>query len=203
MERELQSHATIMTVATFRSSKRTAGFSLIEVLIATGILSIALTSLAQLLALSVTNNLVARNGTFTAVLAAQKMEQLRGLTWGFTALGGPISDTQTDTTVSPEAAAGGTGLTPSTGNTLASNVSGYVDYLDANGNALGGGTLIPTNTAYIRRWSIEQLSTNPGNTLVMQVLVTRRRTRGIADAGSVTRAPEESRLVTVKTRKAQ
>lgn len=184
-------------------AKAQAGFSLVEVMVATTMLAVALTSLAELFALSVKNNAVARNGTFTSILATQKMEQLRGLTWGFDTLGLPISDTSTDTAVSPELPNGGKGLSPSPSNTLRANTNGYVDYLDAYGASLGGGTVIPNNTAYIRRWMVEPLPTNPNNTLILQVLVTRRRDRGIADTGSVARAPEEARLITVKTRKAQ
>jgi hypothetical protein len=50
---------------------------------------------------------------------------------------------------------------------------------------------------------VEPLPTNPNNTLILQVLVTRRQDRGVADAGSVARLPDEARLVTVKTRKTQ
>ena len=149
------------------------GFSLVEVMIATTLLATSLAALAELFAISVSNNTVARNGTFTAVLAAQKMEQLRG----------------------------SADLAPSTVNTLQANTDGYVDYLDPNGNPLEGGTVIPNNTAYIRRWYIEPLPTSLNNTLVLQVLVTRRRARGPAEAGSVVRAPEEARLITLKTRK--
>ena len=179
------------------------GFSLVEVMIATTLLAMSLTALAQLFAISVKNNAVAKNGTFTQILAAQKMEQLRGLTWGFDPLGLPVSDVSTDTTVAPETATGGKGLAPSPTNTLQANTDGYVDYIDPQGNPLGGGTVVPDNTSYIRRWLIEPLPTNPNNTLIIQVLVTRRRDRGPADAGSVARAPDEARLITVKTRKAQ
>jgi prepilin-type N-terminal cleavage/methylation domain-containing protein len=180
-----------------------SGFSLVEVMVATTILAVALTSLAQLFAVATRSNNIARNGTFTQILAEQKMEQLRGLSWGFDVLGLPVSDTTTDTSVVPQVAVGGKGLEPSPSNTLQTNTNGYVDYLDPNGNALGGGTVIPNNTAYIRRWFVEPLPTNPNNTLILQVLVTRRVNRGTADAGSVQRLPEEARLVTVKTRKAQ
>jgi hypothetical protein len=166
-------------------------------------LAVALTALAELFAISVKNNAVAKNGTFTSVLASQKMEQLRSLTYGFDVLGLPVTDTTTDTSVSPETPTGGTGLAPSPTNTLRESTDGYVDYLDANGVMLGGGTVIPNNTAYIRRWFVEPLPTNPNNTLVLQVLVTRSRNRGAADIGSVARGPEEARLITVKTRKAQ
>src|SRR5260221_118932 len=184
------------------TSKGDAGFSLVEVLVATTILALSLTSLAQLFTIATRSNNIARNGTFAQILAEQKMEQLRGLTWGFDVLGLPVTDGSTDTSVVPQAATGGTGLEPSPSNTLQTNTDGYVDYLDPNGNSLGGGTVVPNNTAYIRRWFVEPLPTNPNNTLVLQVLVTRRTNRGTADAGSVQRLPEEARLVTVKTRKA-
>jgi type II secretory pathway pseudopilin PulG len=186
-----------------RTSRAESGFSLVETLVATTMLAVALTALAELLVISVKNNAVAKNGTFTSVLAAQKMEQLRGLTYGFDVLGLPVSDTTTDTAVSPETPTGGTGLAPSPTNTLRANTNGYVDYLDPYGKSLGGGTVIPDNTSYIRRWMVEPLPTNPNNTIILQVLVTRRHDRGTADAGSVARAPEEARLITVKTRKAQ
>ena len=54
---------------------------------------------------------------------------------------------------------------------------------------------------FIRRWSVEPLPTNPNNTLILQVLVTRNRNRGDADAGNVARQNEEARLMSVKTRK--
>jgi hypothetical protein len=135
------------------------------------------------------------------VLAQQKVEQLRALTWGFDMFGVPLSDTTTDTAVSPERPTGGTGLTPASSPTLQGNVPGYVDYLDANGRQLGGGATIPGGAVWIRRWAIEALPTNPHNTLIIQVLVTRRQDRGVADAGSVARMPDEARVVTVKTRK--
>src|SRR5207248_11217726 len=49
----------------------------------------------------------------------------------------------------------------------------------------------PGNAVYIRRWMIEPLPTNPNNTIVIQVLVTRHRDRGEADGGSVLRLRSE------------
>ena len=63
----------------------------------------------------------------------------------------------------------------------------------------------PPNTAAVRRWSIEPLPTNPNNTLILQVMVTRWRERGVADtetAGEGRRLPDEARILSVKTRKA-
>ena len=57
------------------------GFSLLEVLVATTIMTVAIVSLAQVLALATTLNASAGRTTFAAVLAAQKIETLRGLNW--------------------------------------------------------------------------------------------------------------------------
>lgn len=184
------------------SKRNDAGFSLVETLVAAGILATALVALAQLMAVGVQTNAMARRGTGTAILAEQKMEQLRGLTWGFDNSSLPVSDTTTDTAVAPEAKTGGTGLSPSPDAALQTNTDGYVDYVDINGVQLGGGTTAPAGTAFIRRWSIEPLPTNPNNTLIIQVLVTRNPDRGAADAGSVARMPGEARVISVKTRKA-
>jgi type II secretory pathway pseudopilin PulG len=195
-------------LAASASSNRESGFSLIEVLLATGLMAFALVSLAQLFALSTRNNVAARYSTLASMLAEQKMEQLRALTWGFDLLNLPLSDLSTnvaafEATGSCAAANTGAsvGLTPSPSNTLQANVDGYVDYVDENGCGLGGGTVLPANTVYIRRWSIEPLPTNPNNTVILQVLVTPRFDRGTANDGSVTRLPDEARLISVKTRK--
>lgn len=183
--------------------RRERGFSLLEVLVATTILTVALTALAQLFGVATRANDSSRATTFASVLAQQKMEQLRGLTWGFDVDGLPLSDTTTDLTVVPEASIGGTGLSPSPAGTLGSNTQGYCDFLDGAGNALGGGGVAPVGTVYIRRWSVEPVPTNPNNTIVLQVLVTRNRNRGAANnTTDVLRLPDEARLVTVKTRKA-
>ena len=183
--------------------KSEAGFSIIEVLVATGLLATALVALAQLFAIATATNQAARNSTLTMILAEQKIEQLRALQYTFDRVGLPVQDTATDLSVYPPAATGGKGLSPHTDNTLQANTDGYVDYLDHFGRTLGGGTVIPENTAFIRRWSIEPLPTNPNNVVILQVLVTRQRDRGTGDAGSVSRGPQEARLVTIKSRKVQ
>ncbi len=180
------------------------GFSLIEVTIATGLFITALAALAQMFVIASQSNLRAKTTTFATALAQQKMEQLRSLSWGYDSLGLPVSDITTDTTVTPERPTGGTGLAPSPEGTLLSNVAGYVDYLDVNGNSLGGGTNVPAGTAYIRRWSIEPLPTNPNNTLILQVLVIRpgmNVAQSPAAGTTVAQGPDRAQLVSVKTRK--
>jgi prepilin-type N-terminal cleavage/methylation domain-containing protein len=193
-----------MVLARSRWTGNQSGFSLIEVLVATTIMIVAVVSLAQLFVVATNANKGARATTMAALLAQQKLEQLRSLEWGFDTLGLPLSDTTTDTSTVPESATGGKGLSPSPSSALSSNTVGYVDYLDAYGVSVGGtSSTPPAEAVFIRRWSIEPLPTNPNNTLVLQVLVTRSRNRGAADtATGVTRLPDEARLISVKTRKA-
>ncbi len=192
-----------MALAKLNSFNRESGFSLVEVMVATGLLATAIVTLAQLFALSTQTNVASRNTTYASVLAEQKIEELRALAWGFDTQGLALSDTTTNTAVSPQTPTGGKGLSPSSSASLQENTPGFVDYVDAYGNKLGTGENPPDNAIYIRRWSITPLPTNPNNTLVIQVLVTRHRTRGAADQGSVGRLPDEARVITVRTRKAQ
>ncbi len=71
----------------FRAAR---GFSLLELLVASTILTVGLVSLAQLLALAVTANAAAGQATYAAVLAAQKIEDLRAMSWE--SLQGTIGD---------------------------------------------------------------------------------------------------------------
>jgi type II secretory pathway pseudopilin PulG len=200
--RTRREHAGLPAVAARRRCGE-GGFSILEVLVATSVITVAVAALAQLFAVSTRANASAKTTTYASMLAQQKMEQLRGLTWGFDTLGLPMSDTATNTTVAPESPAGGTGLSPSPDGALGKNTDGYCDFLDRNGQWLAGGTTPPTGTAFVRRWSVEPLPTNPNNTIVLQVMVTRAGGRNEVDTSSTApRMPDEARLVSVKTRKA-
>ena len=120
-----------------------AGFSLPETMVATLLLATAVVSVAQLFVLATRANLSAQRQTYASTLAQEKMEQLRGLAWGFDDVGLPISDYSTDLAVDPPDPDDGVGLSPSPGNALAANVDGYVDYLDRYGRSLGGGETRP------------------------------------------------------------
>ena len=178
-----------------RPPQNNAGFSLIEVFVATSILAAAIGALAQLPIVAVRANAAARTATITALLAAQKMEQLRALAWGIDQLGLPISDISTDLTVWPPRAGQGVGLTPSPADALQRNAPGYYDMLDANGRLLGGGGPAPTGAVYVRRWSINLLPSS-ADALVLQVLVAKL---GIA-AATAERGPDKARFVTMRTR---
>lgn len=170
-----------------------------------GLLTAVSLGVAQIFALSARSNLVARGATSTTAMAQQRLEQLRALTWGFDLEGQglPLSDTTTNLAVVP-VAANGSGLNPSPSDSLEQNTAGFVDFLDANGAWVGTGSTPPGAAAYIRRWSIQPLPTNPNNTLVLQVLVTPAYSEAsrVASAFTRTRMAGDALITTVKTRKA-
>jgi prepilin-type N-terminal cleavage/methylation domain-containing protein len=192
-------------MAPARSSCNSRGFTLVEVVIAIGLLTMVSLGVAQLFAASTRANLSARSGTSTTTMAEQKMEQIRSLTWGFDLAGQglPVSDTTTNLAVYPMTS-NGTGLNPSPADSLEQNVTGFFDYVDAAGVWVGTGATPPGTAAYVRRWAINPLPTNPNNTLVIQVLVTPLANEQARTASQFTRTRMngDSLLVSVKTRKA-
>jgi len=179
-----------------------SGFSLIEVIVSVAVLATGLVAVAQMFAISTNTNRTARWASVGTTLAQQKIEQIRGLAWGFDALGLPQNDFTSDLSVSPTVSAGGPGLSAAPADSLTSNRTGYVDYLDAAGNWVGTGPTPVLGTVFVRRWSIEPLPTNPNNTLVIQVVVQRLRAGAATGQATAGRVPDEVRLVTLKTRKA-
>jgi prepilin-type N-terminal cleavage/methylation domain-containing protein len=182
------------------------GFSLIEVVVALGLLTVVSLGVAQLFAQSAKANITAKGRTSTTALAEHKMEQIRSLTWGFdvTGQGLPLSDTTTNLAAYPPQQ-NGTGLNPSPADSLEQNTAGFVDFVDANGTWVGTGTTPPPSAVYIRRWSIQPLPTNPNNSLVIQVLVTpiANEHARVASPFTRTRMPGDALLISMKTRKAQ
>ena len=127
-----------------------AGISLIETMIALGLLLIAAAGIMTLatVAMSTTEtqgHLAAR----TAEYGQDKMEQLLALLYG---------DNKTDTTVFPAVVnpGVGTGLTPGGGLNPNAPIQGYSDYVDAAGNPVAAAA----NWSYIRVWQITQVVPN-------------------------------------------
>ncbi|HXG56132.1 MAG TPA: hypothetical protein VNJ03_12200, partial [Vicinamibacterales bacterium] len=73
-----------------------------------GLLTAVSLGVAQLFAVSARANFTAKGQTSTTSLAEQKLEQLRGLTWGYDTEGQglPVSDTTTNLAVDPHTATG-------------------------------------------------------------------------------------------------
>jgi len=152
-----------------------------------------------LFVIAVRSNLESRSLTYATVLAQQKLEQLQALTWGYDPHGLPVSDTTTDTAVSPERADGGTGLSRSPTTSLRENTPGFVDYIDQFGRALGGGPEAPPGTVYVRRWAIQPLPADPDNALAMEVRVTRAIASTAARQGGAMPLAD-ARVMTIKSR---
>ena len=146
------------------------GFSLIEVMVASAILGCAVLSVAQLMAAATSATASAREVSEATFLAWQKIDQLRSLAYTFDDAGGPVTDLSSDTASQPEQAFGGTGLRPSGAGTLNRDTAGYVDYLDALSQPLGGGDRAPKGTRYRRRWAIETAAGIP-DALILRVRV--------------------------------
>lgn len=186
------------------SKRSNAGFSLVETVVSIGILAAVSLGVAQLFTIATQANRNAKTQTSTALLASEKMEQLKSLTWGFDVegLGLPLTDTTTNLSANPPTA-NGRGLNPSPAGTLDENTTGYVDYLDAKGAWVGNGAAPPDTAVFIRRWSVDPLPTNPNNTLVLQVLVTTPMRDARHDPNQKRlRMTDDAWIVGVKTRKA-
>jgi type II secretory pathway pseudopilin PulG len=177
------------------------GGTLLEVITALAVFSAALLVLAQLFGMATRSNRAAREVTYAAVLGAQKMEQLRGALWAYDPAGGQLTDTSSDFSCVPEQPSGGTGLLPSPSSALSENTPGFVDYLDDLGRWIGTGRTPPSRAAYVRRWSIEPLPTEPADSIALQVLVI--SLAGAANVGGDVEGLERgaARLVGVRTRR--
>ncbi|HEX4785160.1 MAG TPA: hypothetical protein VH350_12515 [Candidatus Sulfotelmatobacter sp.] len=139
-----------------------SGVTILEVLIASVVLLIGIVGVMSLFVVAVAQN---KNGgenlSRTTEYSQDKIDQLMALSF---------TDSATDTTVYPSAAAGGTGL----GGVMAGSATvgsinpaapatGYVDYLDTNGNLLTSST----GAAYSRLWRISSSATGTLKTITV------------------------------------
>jgi prepilin-type N-terminal cleavage/methylation domain-containing protein len=186
-----------------RNSSTQAGFTLVEVLIASALLIAVSAGVGHLIGVATVRGRDARTQTCTTLLAAARMEQLRALAWGyepgFKSGKVPRSDTATDlSTLLPTQS--GPGLTVSPAGTLSDNVPPYVDYLGERGQWVGAGASPPPHAVFIRRWSIRPLPDDPARTLILSVLVTTVAQDAGRTAPWSARSQDETLLVVVRTR---
>ena len=164
--------------------RQDSGFSLIETVMALGVLAVIAAGVLPLglLATKTTEN----QGHLTArctEYAQDKVEQLLALAWG---------DAITDTRVFPAAAAGGSGLAIGGSTNTAAPVAAYVDYLDINGNVLPGGLGgAPANWFYVRAWRV----TSPRVNLKQVTVIAKVRAAALGGQGR----PPESTVTALKT----
>lgn len=120
------------------------GFSLIEVVVALGVLCTATVALAQLPLLAARTNEIARQITIAETMATAKMEEVRAVDWD--------------------------ALAVSKAGSLAHNAPGCFDFLDDSGLSVGTGPSPPPTASFVRRWSVDL--SEPEGLKVVQVAVT-------------------------------
>jgi type II secretory pathway pseudopilin PulG len=142
------------------------GTTLVEAVVAIGILAGAVVALAGLSSIAIRNAAIARERTMATVLALQKIEALCR-----------------DVSSSPVSPA----------NAWSVDTPGYLEYLDAYGNVIGG----DRSGAYVRRWSATPLPSD-ANLLAVRVDVAPCRTPpGSAQCGDEV---SHARLACVRSR---
>jgi hypothetical protein len=134
-------------------SRSDAGATLLETLIALGILATAVAGVFGIV--TMTAKLTEDQGHLAAratEYAQDKMEQLLALAYG---------DSTSNTAVFPATPGGGTGLAPGGSSNPNAPVGGYVDWLDVSGNLLiSNGTTAPAGWFYERVWQISSPAPN-------------------------------------------
>jgi type II secretory pathway pseudopilin PulG len=130
------------------------GFTLLETLVATGILVTALAGVAQLFVLG--SQLTRHSGTSgAALLAAQnKLELLRGQAFTYDPSGLVVTDP---------------GLEPSPPASLEEDLDPYVDWLDADGNLTDN----EEDAVISRRWRVTSLGATTPDAIAIEVCVCR------------------------------
>jgi type II secretory pathway pseudopilin PulG len=131
-----------------------SGFTLLETLIATGLIVTAVAGLAQLFALSVRFTRDAGQFGVALVAAQDKLESLRSLAFGYGEGGEPMTDPS---------------LRASPANTLTADVDRYVDWLDERGIVVG----CAASAAYARRWRVSAIAVDDPDAIAIDVCVYR------------------------------
>lgn len=150
------------------------GFTLLETLVATGILVTALAGVAQLFVLG--TQLTRQSGASgVALVAAQdKLESFRGQAFTYDASGSPVTDPA---------------LQPSPPTTLAEDAEPYVDWLDV----YGGAQESADGAILVRRWRVSSLGASTPDAIAIEVCVF--RTPGAKDPRGA-----DACLSTIRTR---
>ena len=136
-------------------TKSVRGFTLLETLIATGLIVTAVAGLAQLFALSVRFTRDAGQFGVALVAAQDKLESLRSLAFGYDEGGGTLTDPALR-------------VTPA--HTLAGDVERYVDWLDERGSVVSSAA---AGAAYVRRWRVSEIAIDEPEVIAIDVCVYR------------------------------
>ena len=156
------------------STHSSGGFSLLETIVATGILITALAGIAQLFILGAQLARQANTSGQALVAAQDKLETLRGVSFGYDAFGNTNTDSK---------------LRPSPPSSLSEDSYPYVDWIDLSGAPLTDSS----GAAFVRRWRIDTLDETIPDAITIEVCVFRGSSRTDIRAA-------EACLSTVRTR---
>jgi type II secretory pathway pseudopilin PulG len=127
------------------------GFTLVETLVATGVLVTALAGLAQLFVLSVRFTRESAQSGAALVAAQDKIESLRALRFGYDDSGAALTDPR---------------LAPSAATSLSENIDGHADWIDEAGNVVS-----EAGASYVRRWRITTIAADEPAAIAIDVCV--------------------------------
>lgn len=133
------------------STASARGFTLLETIVATGILVTALAGVAQLFILSTHLTRRASASGIALVAAQDKLESLRALRFAYDNAGASITDPA---------------LQPSPPNSLNKDVEPNVEWLDASGQGATADA-----AAFVRRWRISTVGASSPDTIAIEVCV--------------------------------
>lgn len=153
---------------------RTAGFTLVDALIGLSLAGAVCASAALALASTRTIGARARHDTIGVAMARSRLSELASLRFSATADAAGVvafaTDTTSDLSVDPPRP-GGPGLSPSPSDALVADRSGYADYLDDTGRAIGADASARARATYVRRWAIVRHGAGTSELAVFAVLV--------------------------------
>jgi hypothetical protein len=158
----------MLTTSMPRADER--GFALLDALIATTVVVTVTSGVATLLTWSAHAAATAGTQTIATLLARQKLEQLAALEWSVDADGVLHSDDTTTVAVDPMRDSG-PGLQPSLASTVDLDTPEYMDFVAADGAWRGNRPPPAAGAAFIRRWSVVPVSTDPVHSLIVTVSV--------------------------------
>jgi len=154
------------------------GFTLIETVVATGILVTAMAGIAQLFALSVRSTQDTGSQSAALTAAQDQLEVLRSLAFTYDPVGSPVTDP---------------GLGSSGTLSLDEDTSGFVDYLNAEGVVVDVDA-DDSGVGFTRRWRVSSIDAFAPEALAIEVCVFRFPADGLAPPRA------EACLATVRAR---
>ncbi|MSO35976.1 MAG: hypothetical protein EXQ54_06055 [Acidobacteria bacterium] len=154
------------------------GFTLIETVVATGVLVTALAGIAQLFALGVRSTRDTGSHGAALIAAQDQIEVLRSLPFGYGPVGGPVTDP---------------GLASTAAQSLNDDTPGFVDFVNAAG-AVVDINVAAHGAAFTRRWRVTPIDSFVPEAIAIEVCVFRR------PADDLTPQTADACLATVRAR---